>query len=661
MILTYSSLCADLKNKLSIFLELTLKMNEQVEQEDVASFVMQSTINSETFCSDKSSFLLPQGPIIKSPLVLQQPVFDNETQTTNQSTLLLPQESQDTVINSRRNSFSNINNVSINNDNSTTVNEDSEEISGFPSFVTNDSAIERERHVKDKFNGILYHVIPTYNQISVLFSTKGLYSQFISSLNKELHSRSPNKEKPIYNTHLRGKKCTLSCDKSESTIVITGPGNSLWRETTFLRLSLKLFQTFAAENKEDENKLHHSQSSTPVESRHRPCNILPLSPIDPSESMAKSNQPTMLDVNRQLNVLCQITKSLQGQINKINDTISQLLQKANDPKKLGSVQEHLAVNCALSESKENNKQQSEIISLNESSLEEQAITPGTKSYSEVVITDKQTSEKRTEPVRHDRAGTQSVSSKKKSMNPQSAKSIKTVISQRPIASKTLIIGDSILSGINKKGLNNDIECHPIPGATVDIVMEKIKIYDLKCFKNIIIYVAGNDASCADIETIEEKYEQLLYMIRDRSAESKIYLCSICPRGDTSVDDINDIIKRQCDFHEGMFINVNNAFYNKRHQLKSHFYSQDNIHLSPSGIKGLLGAINRHIEIVKDFNNCVLHRYKPQNDRQSKQRSFSWKGKNRQNRHYQFSNTSNSDRCYKCGLTNHETSQCFHKT
>ena len=70
-----------------------------------------------------------------------------------------------------------------------------------------------------------------------------------------------------------------------------------------LRLSLRLFQTFAAENKEDGNKLHHSQSSTTVESRHRPCYTLPLSPIDLSESMAKSNQPTMLDVNRQLNVL----------------------------------------------------------------------------------------------------------------------------------------------------------------------------------------------------------------------------------------------------------------------------------------------------------------------------------------------------------------------
>ena len=60
MILTNSSLCADLENELPIFLELTLKRNEQAEQEDVASFVMQSTINSETFCSDNPSFRLPQ-------------------------------------------------------------------------------------------------------------------------------------------------------------------------------------------------------------------------------------------------------------------------------------------------------------------------------------------------------------------------------------------------------------------------------------------------------------------------------------------------------------------------------------------------------------------------------------------------------------------------
>ena len=84
--------------------------------------------------------------------------------------------------------------------------EQCEEVSDLAySRVSHISAIEKERHVTDKFNGILYHVIPTYNQIAVMFSTKGLYSQFIASLEKELHSKSPNKEKPRYETHINGQ------------------------------------------------------------------------------------------------------------------------------------------------------------------------------------------------------------------------------------------------------------------------------------------------------------------------------------------------------------------------------------------------------------------------------------------------------------------------
>ena len=124
--------------------------------------------------------------------------------------------------------------------------------------------------------------------------------------------------------------------------------------------------------------------------------------------------------------------------------------------------------------------------------------------------------------------------------------------------------DSILSGINKKGLNRNVECHPISGATVDILLDKILLFDLRCFENIVIYVAGNDApnikTAHDLETAEEKYEQLIILIREKSAESNIYLCSVCPRGDTSVSDINDMIERQCQYHQGTFIDVNKTFY-----------------------------------------------------------------------------------------------------
>ena len=46
----------------------------------------------------------------------------------------------------------------------------------------------------------------------------------------------------------------------------------------------------------------------------------------------------------------------------------------------------------------------------------------------------------------------------------------------------------------------------------------------------------------DYELIEEKYEQLLNYFNEKSPETNIYLCSLCPRVDTLFIDINEIIK-----------------------------------------------------------------------------------------------------------------------
>ena len=46
----------------------------------------------------------------------------------------------------------------------------------------------------------------------------------------------------------------------------------------------------------------------------------------------------------------------------------------------------------------------------------------------------------------------------------------------------------------------------------------------------------------DNELIEEKYDQLLNYFNEKSLESNIYLCNLCPRVDILVSDINEIIK-----------------------------------------------------------------------------------------------------------------------
>ena len=618
---------------------------------------------------------LPHGPVVTQQPLASPPPSDHsekpapvQATTTNETLTLEVQEKTvqvsknliDTFESSISNSEDSTNYSEKSKSDSRSDSEKCEEVSDLSySRSSHISAIEKERHITDKFNGILYHVIPTYNQIAVMFSTKGLYSQFIVSLEKELHSKSPNKEKPRYETHLNGQKCIISCDQSESSIAVTGPGRSLWRETTFLRVSLRLFNYFASDNIEEISNEHDRQglTSTPADQlRHKTQTNILMSPIPMFEPTQNVNYE---ELNKQVNTLSEVVKTLQGQINKIQDFMSELSKKVDNKQQCkdstkASEQEESAILLQGTEVGAETMR-------NLFEEKEPPVFPGTSSYSAAAALNIENNQNKA--VDQQQTNTNRTRSKNsqngqfKPVNKASDKPIKPVISRRPTASKTLLIGDSILSGINKKGLNKNVECHSISGATVDTLIDKIQIYDLKCFDNIVIYVAGND--CADMnsdwdfEIIEEKYDQLLNQIRDKNADINLYLCSLCPRVDTLVKDVNDMIKRQCEDHQGTLIDVHKAFYNKRNQLKVHFYQpRDNIHLAASGTRGLLGAINSYIDIVENFKTSAL------NGGSSQYQSYQ-QGK-KQYRLNQPSNDNNVERCFKCGLTNHKTHQCFHK-
>ena len=114
-----------------------------------------------------------------------------------------------------------------------------------------------------------------------------------------------------------------------------------------------------------------------------------------------------------------------------------------------------------------------------------------------------------------------------------------------------------------------------------------------------------------------------------------------------------MIKQLCEHHQGIFVDVHKAFYNKRNQLKVHFYQpRDNIHLAASGTRALLGAINAHIDIVENFKTCA-HKLG------TSQYKYTRPG-NKQDGLNQAYNDKNVERCFKCGLNNHKTHQCFHK-
>lgn len=217
--------------------------------------------------------------------------------------------------------------------------------------------------------------------------------------------------------------------------------------------------------------------------------------------------------------------------------------------------------------------------------------------------------------------------------------------------KILLIGDSIVSGINPKGLKGNIYKHGIGGATIDVLLKEIEVYDLNQFSHIIVYVGGNNASNrTDIEYFEELYDQLLNYIK-KSCQSKIVIVNSCPRRDTDTTDVNGIMQELSEHHEVELVNAHAAFFDKKGALIKRYYAKDGIHFSDSGVKRLLGAINRKVEIVDNFSSCVFHTPKRTvgNNRVSQRRQT----------HHHQNGKGLTTPCTKCGEKNHQTKDCKH--
>lgn len=281
--------------------------------------------------------------------------------------------------------------------------------------------------------------------------------------------------------------------------------------------------------------------------------------------------------------------------------------------------------------------------------EEPRATPGSRSYSETV---------QTNPLpRNNTQNTQNKNEQRPTINArQSAPRNSTNGDQNR---KTLLIGDSLLSGVNVKGLKSYVHCQPIPGATINKVKEKISMYDLNQFKDIIIYCGGNDsAESENSDNFKTAYEQLLQDIKNKNPDCKLYLCNSCPRGDTDTRGYNIVIKTLAESLGHGFVNAYDAFYDSNDELRTKFYGvRDWIHLSSPGTRRLLGTIHRAIPIVEDFRYCAYQQEQkssanPPNGKTGRNQKY-------QGGHRQQTNTQrpgNRQPPYRTAATNRQTSQ-----
>ena len=108
------------------------------------------------------------------------------------------------------------------------------------------------------------------------------------------------------------------------------------------------------------------------------------------------------------------------------------------------------------------------------------------------------------------------------------------------------------------------------------------------------------------DTFHQKYSALVDEIKSNAPRSEILLCELVPRADVDVTEYNVLIYDVATNHGLCCIELYTAFLQRGHQL-DRYYSKDGIHLSFSGIKRMLGEINKDTAIVADFNRCTYYR------------------------------------------------------
>lgn len=182
--------------------------------------------------------------------------------------------------------------------------------------------------------------------------------------------------------------------------------------------------------------------------------------------------------------------------------------------------------------------------------------------------------------------------------------------------KTLIIGDSILKEIDRRGVNPNVEVISLSGATVDRVAQTLSRMDVTQFQHVVLYIGGNNVSSG--QHILDVYKELKLLVSTlQKSQCTVYVCTLSPRSDVDVIPWNDAIKQLCEELSTECINCYESFIYGNGDAVRNFYHRDNVHLSRQGTSNLLHTINRYSTIMTRRNGRVT----PGHTNESNPRSY----------------------------------------
>ncbi|MES9883778.1 MAG: GDSL-type esterase/lipase family protein [Sedimenticola sp.] len=480
------------------------------------------------------------------------------------------------------------------------------------STLSTDSQTTTYNISDDQFETVLYRTVQTDCTTKIQFVSHAYYTCFVAKMESDC-SNSISLDKTSFvskvTTHTQGLKCDIAMDSHFKTVTVTGVGHKTWRVSRFPAISKSLFKRFVIQADTQMNQADDQQQEHEDDSYIATAAVNPIHTSTPVVTRKETaGFPTVTE--QPISQDTQILNLLVEKINKMETDIKDLkctLIKCMD--KLPVATSYAAVVNTQHASTPGSSQSNPPPDVREAAIH-------ISSESEYAINLRSNAP----PVPPQRAcqlgmtATQEIpvviSARPKLVPEEPDLSINNDTRVVPRSKSVLLIGDSILKGVNTRGLQNGVQKHSTSGATLYTLNDEISRYDLKVFSHVVIYIGGNDmANNMDIDMFQEKYDQLIGVIKCGNSDCEITMCKIAPRGDADVSAANASIARIAEHWKLQGVqcsdNTHDLFLDKQGIPAPRFYGPDSIHLSHAGTKRLLDAVNRSCEIVTDYKKCVF--------------------------------------------------------
>ena len=196
------------------------------------------------------------------------------------------------------------------------------------------SSFEVDRTIADKFEGTLYHVLPSQLKVVIKFCIPTLFKDFMGMLENEFDNSSWNIESTFtVSSHIQGRKVSIKVNEAEKAIEVSGPGHKLWKDITFKRIATTLFGRFVQNFSVDlqtsiiNTNTQPQMTSTPMVTRPNTTSVPAAPPAETSRYQGTPMEGQMAVILELLAYHSKMITTLQEQLTSLTEEVVKLQEK----------------------------------------------------------------------------------------------------------------------------------------------------------------------------------------------------------------------------------------------------------------------------------------------------------------------------------------------